>query len=50
MSIDSTGQLKVYINGDDVNAIYTALKGTEIGDEIAAYITAVKLRFDPTRC
>lgn len=45
---DSTGQLKVYINGDDVAAIYSALQGTEIGSELAAYITAVKL-FGPTQ-
>lgn len=47
LSVDSTGQLKVYINGDDVKAIYTALQTSEIGEEIAAYITAVKL-FGPT--
>jgi type II secretory pathway component PulK len=40
---DSTGQLKVYINGDDVAAIYAALQGSEVGSEVAAYITAVKL-------
>ncbi|MCE9567229.1 MAG: general secretion pathway protein GspK [Planctomycetes bacterium] len=48
VSVDASGQqLKVYINGDDVNAIYTALQGSEIGSEIAAYIMAVKL-FGPT--
>ena len=47
VALDSTGKLKIYINGDDVNAIYTALQGSEIGNEIAAYIMAVKL-FGPT--
>jgi len=43
LSSNPSGQLKVYINGDDVNTIYTALQSSEIGNEIAAYIMAVKL-------
>jgi type II secretory pathway component PulK len=43
VTVDATGQLKIYINGDDPNAIYTALKSSSIGEEMAAYIMAAKL-------
>jgi len=43
VSVDSTGQLKVWINGDSPKAIYDALKASGIGDEASAYIMAVKL-------
>ncbi|MBA4189836.1 MAG: hypothetical protein C0467_17780 [Planctomycetaceae bacterium] len=48
LSINSAGQLKVYINGDDVKAIYTAMQNSQIGSELATYIMAVKL-FGPTQ-
>jgi type II secretory pathway component PulK len=43
LGIDSTGQLKVYINGDEPKMIYDALLSSEIGEELANYIIAVKL-------
>jgi type II secretory pathway component PulK len=44
IAVDSTGQLKIWINGnDDPQAIYTALQNSSIGEEMAAYIMAAKL-------
>jgi len=51
ISLDSTGQLKIWINGEDPAAIYAAMKSAGLPEEVAAYIMAVKLfgsvRIDP---
>jgi type II secretory pathway component PulK len=43
IAVDSTGQLKIWIGGDDPQAIYTALQNSSIGEEMSAYIMAAKL-------
>ena len=47
LSVDSNGQLKIYINGDttadELKAIYTAMLDGGVDHEMAAFIVAVKL-------
>jgi type II secretory pathway component PulK len=43
VAVDSTGQLKIWINGDDPQAVYTALQNSNVGNEMSAYIMAAKL-------
>jgi type II secretory pathway pseudopilin PulG len=42
LNIDSSGQLRIWINGDDPRAVYNALISA-VGDEMAAYIMGWKL-------
>ena len=42
LNTDSTGALRIWINGDDPKAVYQVLVST-VGDEMAAYIMAWKL-------
>ena len=42
LNVDSTGTLRVWINGDDIKAIYDALIPA-VGGEMAAYIIAAKV-------
>src|SRR5262249_3226415 len=48
LNVDSTGTLRIWVNGDDPKAIYQALIGA-VGNEMAAYIMAYKLFGQPTR-
>lgn len=48
VSVDSSGQIKINVKNNDLQALYDALLGSGIGDELAAYVMAARL-VTPTR-